>query len=103
MSKRTILNGRVASKAEFDNGDVIFYVPDEESRPFSFGRELPLQATVVAGDFALPGTVVSVVQAEEDENGHVVLGVTWDDGEGVCALEDIELGGTEAPGFSPVI
>ena len=91
MSKRSVVNRRVASKQEFEAGEVIFYMPEGQSSPYAFARELPIPAVVVAGDLAPPGTALMIVQAEKDTSGNVVLGVTWDDTEGICSLEEVQL------------
>jgi hypothetical protein len=96
MSKRQILNGRVATKEDFEAGNVIFYIHDSHSVPYSFGRELPLAARIVKPDlgdgFPPPGTPVTIVQAEITDDKHVTLGVIFgDDDEGICDLEDVQL------------
>ena len=91
--ERSVVNRRVANKQEFEAGEVIFYMPEGQSRPYTFARELPVPAVIVAGDLAPLGTALMNVQAEEDTSGNVVLGVTWDDTEGICSLEEVRLNG----------
>jgi len=96
MSKRQILNGRAATREDFEAGSVIFYIPDERSVPYSLGHELPLAATVIRSEdedgLPSPGTPVNIVQAEISDGKDVVLGIAFgQDEEGVCALEDLEI------------
>jgi hypothetical protein len=96
MSESKILNGRAATKKDFEAGKVIFYIPDSRSAPYSFGRDLPLTARVVNPDLGdgcpPPGTPLIIVQAEITDGEYVTLGVIYGDGdEGVFALEDVEL------------
>ena len=44
MSNVRALNGRVATRADADAGEVIFYIPEGRSTPYEFGRDLPLRA-----------------------------------------------------------
>jgi hypothetical protein len=95
MSKRQINNDRVATKADADAGNVIFYIPDQRSAPYSFGQDLPLYARVVKPDesdgFPPPGTILRIVQAEIVDGKDVVLGFVNGDDEGICMLEDLEI------------
>jgi hypothetical protein len=90
-----VLNSRVATQAEADARSVVFYIPEGRSVPYSFGRDLPLQAKVVIHDEAngYPfGSMVTVVQAEQGDNGEIVLGLMFgEDQEGICMLSDVEI------------
>lgn len=95
MSKRQIINDRVATEAESEAGEVIFYIPDRRSEPYSFSHKLPLKAVVTkpyADDgFPTPGTVIIIVQAELVDSKDVVLGFVDGDDEGICMLEDVRI------------
>ncbi len=94
MSRRLVINDRVATEAEAKAGEVIFYIPDHRSVPFSFGKLLPLEAVVTKpkgdDDFPPPGTILTIVQAERvDDN--VVLGFENGEEEGICMLDDVQM------------
>ncbi len=95
MSKRQIINNRVATEAEGEAGEVIFYIPDHRSIPYSFRRNLPVTAVVTKPDvgdgFPAPGTILEIVQAELVDGKDVVLGFINGDDEGICMLEDVQL------------
>jgi hypothetical protein len=96
MSKPTAINGRVATQADVDTGNCVFFMPDQRSTPFSFDRELPISAVVILEDdaqnFAPKGTVVTIVQAELGDTGDVLLGVLYgDDQQALCLLSDVEV------------
>jgi hypothetical protein len=91
-----VINNRVATKEDVDAGQVVFFVPDGRSRPYSFGRLLPVEAKITKpksnDEFYSPGTIVSIVQAELVDGAEVLLGVqATDDDEGLCSLKDVEV------------
>jgi hypothetical protein len=94
MGKLKMLNGRAATEADSEAGSVVFYIPHSRSTPYRFDHELPLIAKVVnpEGGVAPPGSLVTIVQAERGDNGEVLLGLMFGDGEeGVCMLEEVEV------------
>jgi len=94
MSKPTVINGRVATQTDVDEGRCVFFIPNEQSRPFDFDRQLPISAVITlaptGGDFPPEGTIVEIVQAETVDDGEVILGVIYDQ-QAVCSLTDIEI------------
>lgn len=102
MGKLKVLNGRAATGADSEAGDVVFYIPDSRSIPYRFDHELPLIAKIINpdGGVAPLGSLVTIVQAEQGDNGEVLLGFMFGDGEeGVCMLGEVEVIGpaTEVP------
>jgi len=96
MGSLKVLNGRVATKADVNANSVVFYIPDGRSVPYEFEHQLPLLARVTkAGDevnFAPPGALVTIVQAELVDGNDVVLGLMMDgDVEGICDLADVDV------------
>ena len=95
MPTKTAINNRTATRDDVDQNTCIFFVPDNRTKPYSFGRPLPLSARLVLPEedsFAPSGTPVQILQAEQDENGAVILGVVYCDGqEALCGLTDVEL------------
>ncbi len=96
MDELKVLNGRVATERDVEARRVIFFIPDSRSTPFEFDHAFPLLAKVVKKDdmdgFPKPGSLVTIVQAEMTDEGQVVLGLIYGDGEeGVCHLQDIEV------------
>jgi hypothetical protein len=99
MGKLKVLNGRVATEADSEAGSVVFYIPDSRSVPYRFDDELPLMARFINPESGVvpPGSLVTIVQAEQGDNGEVVLGFMFGDGEeGVCMLEEVEVVGPTA-------
>jgi hypothetical protein len=94
MSKRRALNGRVATQADQDAEEVIFYIPEGRSVPYGFGRDLPLRARLVGTEettgFPI-GTEVEILQAEIGDTGDVLIGFLVGGDEGICLLKEIEL------------
>jgi hypothetical protein len=94
MPKRRALNDRVATQADQDAEEVIFYIPDGRSVPYRFERELPLRARLVGTEettgFPI-GTEIEILQAEIGDTGDVMIGFVVGDEEGVCLLQEIEL------------
>jgi len=90
---KPLIQGRVATEADYHCGVAVFYVPDGHSAPFSLGRDLPLRAELVKSDgMDWPvGSQISVVQAEITDGRHVTIGVLYGDEQGVCTLEDVKL------------
>jgi len=88
-----LIQGRVATEADFHSGAAVFYIPEGRSAPYSFGRDLLNRAKIVKSDGnEWPvGTPVSVVQAEVSDGQHVTLGILHGDEQAVCALEDVKL------------
>jgi hypothetical protein len=95
VSTLKVLNSRVATEAEAETRSVVFYIPEGRSVPYSFGQNLPLQAKVVIHDEenGFPfGSVITIVQAEQGDNGEVIFGVMYGvDQEGICMLSDVEV------------
>jgi hypothetical protein len=88
-----LIQGRVATEADFHSGAAIFYVPDGRSVPYSLGRDLPVRAELVKSegtDWPV-GSQVSIVQAEISGGKDVILGVVHGDEQGICTLEDVKL------------
>ena len=94
MSKRRALNGRVATQADQDAEEVVFYIPDGRSVPYRFERDLPLRARLVGTEkttgFPI-GTEIEILQAEIGDTGDVLIGFIVGEGEGLCLLHEIEL------------
>ena len=93
MSKRRALNGRVATQADQDAEESIFYIPDGRSVPYRFGRDLPLRARLVTEKttgFPI-GTEIQILQAEIGDTGDVLIGFIVGEDEGICRLQEIEL------------
>jgi hypothetical protein len=92
---KKVLNGRAATEADANAGAVVFYIQDSRSKPYAFDHELPLLAKVIGPEdngLGPGGTEVIVVQAEEGDNGTVLLGVLiGDDGEGICMLNELQI------------
>ena len=96
MGLLKVLNGRIATEADVDAHSVVFYIPDGRSVPYTFEHELPLLARVTKTEdevnFAPPGTLVTIVQAELVDGQNVVLGLMMDgDVEGICDLADVDV------------
>jgi len=88
-----LIQGRVATEADFHSGVAVFYVPDGLSAPYSLGRDLPIRAELVKSegtDWPV-GSQVSIVQAEISDGKDVILGVVHGDEQGICTLEDVKL------------
>jgi hypothetical protein len=88
-----LIQGRVATEADFQSGAAVFYVSDGRSAPYSLGRDLPIRAELVKSegtDWPV-GSQLSIVQAEISDSHHVTLGVLRGDEQGVCTLEDVKL------------
>jgi hypothetical protein len=94
MSKRRALNGRVATQADQDAEEVIFYIPEGRSVPYRFERDLPLRARLVGTEetagFPI-GTEIEILQAEIGDTGDVLIGFIAGEDEGICLLKEIEL------------
>lgn len=94
MSNRRALNGRAATKADSEAGEVVFYIEEGRSAPYSFGRDLPLRARLIGAEDTTglaQGTVIEILQAEVGDTGDVLIGFVTDAEEGVCMLHEIEL------------
>ena len=88
-----LIQGRAATKADYDSGVAIYYVPGGRSAPYSLGRDLPIRAEVVkpgVGNWVI-GHQVSIVQAETTDGQNVTLGVIDGDEQAVCSLADVKL------------
>jgi len=91
MSKRRALNGRVATQADQDAEEVIFYIPDGRSVLYRFQRELPLRARLVGETSGFPvGTEIEILQAETGDTGDVLIGFMVGEDEGICLLHEVE-------------
>jgi hypothetical protein len=90
---KPLIQGRVATEADYHSGVAVFDVQDGHSAPYSLGHNLPIRAELVKSDgMEWPvGSQVSIVQAEITDGYHVTLGVLNGDEQGVCALEDVKL------------
>ena len=91
--KTPLIQGRAATKSDFDSGVAIYYVPGGRSAPYSLGHDLPIRAEVVkagVGNWQI-GHRVSIVQAEITDGQHVTLGVIDGDEHVVCSLADVKL------------
>jgi hypothetical protein len=88
-----LIQGRVATEADFNAGQAIFYVRGGRSALYSLGHDLPIKAEIVKSDgLDWPiGHQVTIVQAEITDGQHVTLGVIDGDKQAVCALEDVKL------------
>ena len=94
MGKLKVLNGRTATEADSEAGSIVFYIPDSRSTPYNFDHALPLTAKIInpSGGVAPPNSLVTIVQAEQGDNGEVVLGLMFGNGEeGICMLEEVEV------------
>ena len=88
-----LIQGRSATKADFDSGAAIFYIPGGRSAPYPLRHALPVRAEVVksgVGDWSI-GHQVLVVQAELTDGQHVTLGVIDGSEHAVCSLDDVKL------------
>ena len=94
MPKRRAMNGRVATQADQDAEEVIFYIPNGRSVPYRFERDLPLRARLVGTEettrFPI-GTEIEILQAEIGDTGDVLIGFIVGEDEGICLLHEIEL------------
>jgi hypothetical protein len=91
--KKPLIQGRAATKADFDSGVAIYYVPNSRSVPYSLGHDLPIRAEIVKlgiGNWPI-GHQVSIVQAEITDGQHVTLGIIDGDEQAVCSLADVKL------------
>ena len=92
MSKRDAINGRAATQADQDADEVIFYIPDGRSVPYSFGRDLPLRGRLIGEETGFPnGIEIQILQAEKGNTGDVLIGFMVGEEEGICQLSEIEL------------
>lgn len=94
MSKNT--RRRAATQADVDEGTAVFWIPDSRSRIYDLGRQLPANAVVTvdmevgtAGDLIAAGTRVSVIQSEIVDERDILLGFSYSEGVGVCALDQV--------------
>ena len=94
MPKSRALNGRVATQADQEAEEVIFYIPNGRSVPYRFERDLPLRARLVGTEkttrFPI-GTEIEILQAEIGDTGDVLIGFIVGEDEGICLLQEIEL------------
>jgi len=69
---KPLIQGRVATEADYHCGVAVFSFPDGHSAPFSLGRDLPIRAELVKSDgMDWPvGSQISVVQAEITDGRH---------------------------------
>jgi hypothetical protein len=91
MSKRRALNGRVATQADQDAEEAIFYIADGRSVP---ERDLPLRARLVGTEETIGfpiGTEIEILQAEIGDTGSVLIGFIVGEDEGIYLLREIEL------------
>jgi hypothetical protein len=96
-----VLNRR-ATKEDIDAGLAVFCVPGERSRPYDLGAPLPVSARIKhdigkeEGEKPVSaGTIVEVVQCEIVDEKEILVGFRQDSDEGVCALEEIEILGSQ--------
>ena len=88
-----LIQGRSATKADFDSGAAVYYIPGGRSASYSLGHVLPIKAEIVksgVGDWSI-GHRVSIVQAEITDGQHVTLGVIDGNEQAVCSLDDVKL------------
>lgn len=86
-----------ATQADVDSGKAAFWVPENRSKAYDLGFPLPAQAVIrkglecKEGEEPIPaGTFVTVVQAEIVDGSDVLIGFTYEGGQGVCAFDEIE-------------
>jgi hypothetical protein len=88
------INGRVATREDFESGNAIFYLSDNRAVSYSFGRPLPVWAVITTSGSAhnLPaqGTRVQIIQAERDKED-VLLGYVYHGETGICSLRDVSI------------
>jgi hypothetical protein len=89
-----VINGRVADESDVRLDGAIFYIPNGMSIPYSFDHELPVRVRFINPDgdgFPQVGTVVEILQAEQTDDGSVILGFVYNGCDYVCALEDVQI------------
>ena len=89
MSKRRALNGRVATQADQDAEEVVFY--SRWPVPYRFEGDLPIRAGLVGTEETIGfpiGTEIEILQAEI---GDVLIGFMVVEDEGIGLLKEIEL------------
>jgi hypothetical protein len=85
-----------ATQADVDSGKAVFWIPDARSQVYDLGYFLPAEATAKTtiefgeGESIPEGATMTVVQAEIVDGADVLLGFTYGDTRGVCALDQVE-------------
>ena len=90
-----------ATEEDCKAGRAIFYIPDNRSTVYDLGRPLPLTAryrqdTVIGmGEpqkIISAGTPVEIIQCEIGDNGEILVGFLYAGGEGICMLNELDIG-----------
>jgi hypothetical protein len=75
----------------------VFWIRDNRSSVYDLGFPLPAQAVIRKsvecgedGELIPAGTSITVIQAEIVDNTNILIGFTCVQGQGVCALDEIE-------------
>ena len=96
MSKKDH-NQRPATQADVDDGKAVYWIPESRSTVYDLGFSLPAQAVTrksvecSEGEEPIPaGTSITVIQAEIVDNSDILIGFTFGQRQGVCALDEIE-------------
>lgn len=86
---------RPASAEDVERGRAVFHIPDSRSKAYDLGFSLPAEANVAAdivvseNEKILIGTRITVVQAEIVDDQDIILGFSYDGGQGVCSLSEV--------------
>jgi hypothetical protein len=103
MDKEDKLRGEMkkpATEQDCKAGIAVFYVPDNRSTVYDLGRPLPLPARyrqdteIGTGDqlkIIPAGTPVEIIQCEIGDNGEIVVGFRYGEGDGICMLSELEI------------
>lgn len=89
------MSTRPASAEDVERGHAVFHIPDSRSKVYDLGFSLPAEATVATdivvneGEKIPIGTPIKVVQAEIVDDQDIVLGFSYDAGQGVCTLSEV--------------
>jgi len=89
-----------ATEEDCKAGQAIFYIPDNRSKVYDLGRPLPLTAryrqdtetSTAKEQGIIPAeTVVEIIQCEIGDNGEILVGFRYAEGEGLCMLNELEI------------
>ncbi len=107
--KKSHTDRKPATEEDAKAGRAIFYIPDNRSVVYEFGRPLPIAARtkqdIELGGVSkqripaskhkreiLPaGTLVQIVQCEIGDTGDILVGFRYAGGEGICLFDELEI------------
>lgn len=84
-----------ATAEDVERGNAVFHVPDSRSKVYELGFSLPAQAVAVnnidvgEGEKIAAGMEVTVIQAEIVDDRDVLLGFSYEGGNGVCSADEV--------------